>query len=465
MLKYVGSMDFATKPGARVVNQIGTKAISVISTLALLGLAQGCSSYGGDNAPVAPRVNSAGAVVQPLFTSNTVTATPTPVATPVPTPPPMKVMVSSFLSDEGTQVLGGNINSSSTVSAVLVSSTGAKACTISDPSIKSSLINQQALVINNVATSCPNLAAGKYSLQLVGSNTQNLLFGLTGQQTYDQRMNIYSGMPAPSFSVLAAIDPASHIMALTNAQGIIPTVMMNSNSTMGQSVNCTTMAPTSNNGDPTPTPTPGTATPTGQCTVMASPLLVQIGKNGSQQSIDLSAPLSGVLFDILGSNSFPFAHAKKIISWFTQETVHGNYFIVLPDSNGEVNGVDQMFGNNTRGPDGEFAANGYDALKKWDGRKADGSYDSASRNGVIDRHDAVFSQLRLWEDDNGDGIAQASELHTLSEVGLTSIDLSFDASYTETDSYGNQIRMRSSATTSDSKRHVVYDIWFRIVPQ
>ncbi len=41
-----------------------------------------------------------------------------------------------------------------------------------------------------------------------------------------------------------------------------------------------------------------------------------------------------------------------------------NYFLVLPNSSGGVSGIDEMFGDNTRGPDGKFAANGYEVRLK-----------------------------------------------------------------------------------------------------
>ncbi|NJM10137.1 MAG: hypothetical protein HC883_04450 [Bdellovibrionaceae bacterium] len=98
------------------------------------------------------------------------------------------------------------------------------------------------------------------------------------------------------------------------------------------------------------------------CEQVNSPLVVQL--TPKPRKIRLSSPLLGVLFDILGLNDTP-AHTKRQISWFNSGDAVSHYFITLPDSSGRVLGIDQLFGNNTQGPDGRFAPNGYEALRKW----------------------------------------------------------------------------------------------------
>jgi hypothetical protein len=61
---------------------------------------------------------------------------------------------------------------------------------------------------------------------------------------------------------------------------------------------------------------------------------------------------------------------------------------------------------------------------------------------VIDSHDAIFSLLCLWRDENHDGVSQATELHTLASLDVVRIHLNYKESK-RTDSYGNNFRYRA----------------------
>lgn len=174
----------------------------------------------------------------------------------------------------------------------------------------------------------------------------------------------------------------------------------------------------------------------------------------------MTAPESGAWFDILGLNA-PTPHQPVHVSWPDRGSRSDNYFLTLPWQSAEVLGIDQLFGNNTEGPDASrpFAQNGFKALEKYDGRRADGSVDSEALDRRIDERDQVFGDLRLWHDVNGNGLAEYDELHTLDELGVVAIDLNYDPDYEESDEYGNRIKYKSTVDMRDGSLRLIFDLW------
>lgn len=190
--------------------------------------------------------------------------------------------------------------------------------------------------------------------------------------------------------------------------------------------------------DPTPTPNcdpeapqdlrSGTGSDDNPC---ASPIIIDTSGNGYH----LTSAANGVLFDIAGTGT------PMRLGW--TQPGSGNAFLVLPGANGIVSTGQQLFGNFTPQPP-SATPNGYAALAVYDQPDHGGNGD-----GVIDQKDEIFSSLRLWLDENHDGVCQPGELYRLPDLGVFSISLNYSLSH-RVDGFGNIFRYRADVNSSVS---------------
>lgn len=109
------------------------------------------------------------------------------------------------------------------------------------------------------------------------------------------------------------------------------------------------------------------------------------------------------------------------------------------NGNGVIDNSGELFGNTT----GVGFDNGFAALAALD----------SNGDNKITSADAQWGSLRVWVDANSDGVSQASELKTLSSLGITSINTGYtNVSYTLS---GNQVLQESTFTMNGQTRGVI----------
>ncbi len=158
----------------------------------------------------------------------------------------------------------------------------------------------------------------------------------------------------------------------------------------------------------------------------------------------LMLTFDGKLPEFTNKSNFPLS--KDYPSTYWPEANAPGYFLVHDkNKNKKIDDGTEVFGND------ETHINGFKKLADYD----------LNKDRVIDSKDAIFKDLKLWNDKNGDGITKAKELFSLKEKNVEKIILNY---VPETKMFGDRAEYREKSTfifTKGRKKITgqIYDIW------
>lgn len=201
-------------------------------------------------------------------------------------------------------------------------------------------------------------------------------------------------------------------------------------------------------------PAPATA-PIGFCATDGGPTTISSNDptcSGTPIVVDpygegfhLTNEQAGVQFRLFAEES------PRQMSW-TAASWHNGWLALDRNGNGTIDDFSELFGNLTPQPE-SAEPNGFAALAVFDDPANGGN-----GNGYIDPGDSVYSHLRVWIDANHNGVSELQELHTLTDLGIFRIDLTFTLSG-RTDQYGNHFRYKGTlADRFGDTPQVCYDV-------
>lgn len=132
--------------------------------------------------------------------------------------------------------------------------------------------------------------------------------------------------------------------------------------------------------------------------IQADPLVLDLNGDG----VATQHFAEGTQFDLDG-NGF-----RETTGWLSPS----DGFVVRDlNNNGKIDNGTELLGDQTVLSDGTIASSGFQALAALD----------SNQDGIVDAHDAAWTELRVWVDANSDGVSTAEELLTMELAGVKAI--------------------------------------------
>ncbi len=156
------------------------------------------------------------------------------------------------------------------------------------------------------------------------------------------------------------------------------------------------------------------------------PLVIDLDGGGIET---IAITNSNAYFDLDGDG------IAERVGWISP---NNGILVVDGNNNGQIDGISELFGS----PE----ITGFEEMKTND----------TNNDNIIDANDEIFNQIKVWRDIDGNGIAESYEVNTLSDLGITSINLN-PASVNQLNNE-NLISEVSTFTYSDGRTQTAADV-------
>ncbi|NOT20824.1 MAG: hypothetical protein HOP24_11260 [Sideroxydans sp.] len=168
-------------------------------------------------------------------------------------------------------------------------------------------------------------------------------------------------------------------------------------------------------------------------TFRSDPLILDLNGNGIDTvAVNATQP---IYFDLRANG------IKTNVAWVAPSD---GMLVMDRNGNGTIDNGAELFGDATAqydaagNPTTAHTADGFAALAQED----------SNHDGVVNAGDANFTNLKVWQDLNQDGVSQANELKTLAEQGISSLNTRHTVT-SQTLANGNQIAGTGTFTKTD----------------
>ncbi|MBN1214915.1 MAG: hypothetical protein JXA99_05665, partial [Candidatus Lokiarchaeota archaeon] len=167
------------------------------------------------------------------------------------------------------------------------------------------------------------------------------------------------------------------------------------------------------------------------------PLILDLDGDG----IETTSVNNGVNYDFLADG------IKEKTGWVGKDD---GFLVLDKNSNGKIDNDSEFFGEGQSLKNGEKSTGGFESLGEYDG----------NGDKIINSNDEIYSQLRIWQDKNQNGITDEGELKTLKELGIKSISLEA-LQKNITTSTGNILREEGTYTLESGEERKIGEFLFQ----